>query len=85
MLSISQKESILRKAGYHVAAFPERRLPLQERYLERNVRVPQEERDADRAHAAAVNAWRLEIERDYALHVGQRSMGQGPTCRSEAR
>ena len=83
MLSISQKESILRKAGYHVPAFPERPLPLQQRYLERDVRVPEEELEADHAHAAAVNKWRLDIERDYALHLGQRSAGRVPVRQVE--
>lgn len=80
MLSISQKESILRKAGWHVAPFPERRLPLQQRYLERNVCVPQEELEADRVHAAAVDEWRREVERDYELLVGQRFNARAPTC-----
>lgn len=84
MLSISRKESILRKAGYHVAAFPVRRLPLQERYFERNVRVPQEELDADRAHAEAVNQWRCAVERDYALYFDQRSAGPTLDPRPEA-
>ena len=84
MLSISRKESILRKAGYHVAAFPVRRLPLQERYFERNVRVPQEELDADRAHAEAADEWRRAVERDYALYFEQRSDGAARAFPREA-
>lgn len=72
MLSISQKESILRKAGYRLPPFPVRRLPVQERYLERGVRVPQEEIEADRAHVAAVRASREAIERLYAMHIHRR-------------
>ena len=85
MLSISQKETILRKAGYRVAPFPERPLPLQQRYLERNVSVPREEVEADHAHAAAVGEWRRKIERDYALHIAQRHAEPSPVRQALAR
>lgn len=77
MLSISQKESILRKAGVPVAPFPVRRLPVQERYRERNVHVPPEELEADREHAAAVRAWRQKLEACYADYMAWRESEGG--------
>jgi len=66
LLSLSRKESILRRRGVCVAPFPERALPFQERFFERGIRKPQEEVDADAALALAAAAWRERIEQMYA-------------------
>lgn len=51
MLTASQKCNILVKAGQEVPPFPARRLPVQERFLHKGLRIPQEEIDAGRCTA----------------------------------
>lgn len=73
MLSISQKENILVKAGIEVPQFPARRLPFQERYLREGVRVPQEELDADREQRLAAQEWANKIEQIFSCYAAARA------------
>lgn len=66
MLTLSQKEAILRKAGFVVRPFPVRRLPLQFRYDRSSEDYPHEEKDADLALELEVQAWREGIASLYA-------------------
>lgn len=58
MLTLSQKEAILRKAGVVVRPFPVRRIPLQYRYDRSSENYPDEEKDADLALELEVQEWR---------------------------
>lgn len=71
MLSSSQKEAVLRKAGVVVQPFPARSLPVQERVLERRLDVPPEEAQATAEHECAVSEWRRGIEVLYEAHCAR--------------
>ena len=72
MPSTSRQVNILLKAGVQVPPFPARRLPVQERYLRKGVRVPQEELDADAEQLQAVEQWRSAVESMYDAHLAAR-------------
>ena len=75
MLTIDQKETILRKAGVAVPAFPIPRLARQDRDRDEGVRVPSEEREAHAAHKAAAAQWARTIETLYVEYVTARAAG----------
>jgi len=73
MITTSQKATILAKAGVAVPAFPARRLPIEERFLQPGARVPQEQIDADIAQCVAVERWNREINNLFAEYVAARA------------
>ena len=73
MITTSQKATILAKAGIAVPAFPARRLPIQDRFLEAGARIPQEQIDADIAQRVAVEHWNREISNLFAGYVAARA------------
>jgi len=73
MISTSQKATILAKAGIPVPAFPERALPVEERYLMPGARVPQAQIDADIAQSVAVERWNREVNNLFAGYVAARA------------
>jgi hypothetical protein len=66
MLTLSQKEAILRKAGMVVRPFPARRIPLQHRHDRTSINYPNEEREADIALEREVQEWKQGIAALYA-------------------
>jgi hypothetical protein len=78
MLTLSQKESILRKAGIAVRPFPVRTLPLQQRHIDAGPRKPLVELEADRAHESAVALWTQEIERLYDTEIASHASDKIP-------
>lgn len=66
MLTLSQKESILRKAGIVVRPFPVRRIPFQLRYDRLSEHCPEEERAADIALELEVQEWKEGIATLYS-------------------
>jgi hypothetical protein len=74
MPSTSRPGTILLKAGVQVPPFPARRLPVQERYLRKGVRIPQEEVDADAAQRQAVDTWRAAVNSMYEVFLAARSL-----------
>lgn len=74
MLSTSQKAQILSKAGIAVPPFPSRRLPIQDRYLERGAQVPWEEVQADEEQRASAVAWAADINIRYTAYVTERAL-----------
>lgn len=73
MLSLSQKATILVKVGIEVPLFPERRLPVQERYLREGARIPPEELAADREQRLAALEWGKTLENLFASYTAARA------------
>lgn len=73
MLSFELKEKILFKAGVRVPPFPSRRLPIEDRYLLPNARVPQEQIEADTELHAAIAERKSEIEAMFVAFVAERA------------
>lgn len=73
MLSTSQKAHLLSKAGVPVLPFPARRLPIQERFLQKGVYVPPEELQADEEQRVAVARWAAEVDNLYATYCLERA------------
>lgn len=84
MLSISQKESILRKAGIAIPPFPARRLPHPSRLDDDGTRYPETERAADDELQRAVARWRADLEALYEKHVRRRVEATIQTVRNNA-
>lgn len=72
MLSISQKESILRKAGVIVQPFPIRRLPHQARFDRCDDNYPKDELRADQELELEVTEWRGGVEALYLAWLASR-------------
>lgn len=84
MLSISQKESILRKAGVPIPPFPTRRPPPPLRFDEDGTRYVDAERSADDELQQAVAHWKENIERLYETHIRRRVEATIQTVKSHA-
>lgn len=69
MLSLSQKESILRKKGVPLPHFPVRRVPRAFHFDEFHTVYPQQEREEDLELQAAVIRWQAGIELLYEVHI----------------
>lgn len=73
MITTSQKATILAKAGIDAPPFPQRSLPIEERFLMPGARVPQAQIDADVALSVAVECWNREVNNLFATYVAARA------------
>jgi hypothetical protein len=84
MLSISQKESILRKASVAIPRFPTRRPPPPQRFDDDGSRYAEAERTADDELKQAVARWKEDIESLYETHIRRRVEATIQTVKSHA-
>lgn len=84
MLSISQKESILRKAGIAIPPFPARRLPHPVRFDDDGTCYTDAERAANEQLQRSVLRWKEDVEDLYETHIRRRVEATIQTVKSNA-